>query len=174
MQGGHFQIVPYDWCSRCDVCCRFPEKESFLAPYFTKDEISSAMQSGMNASSFTANSGCKITLTPYKEGYICPAFNPETTLCKIYDVRPIDCIIYPFAIMRSADGMEIVLGLDMKCPYVREFMYADSVKEAALAVANTIDSSPIIDIISENPGLIGPYQEDVSPVVVLKKLTLIL
>jgi len=160
MQGGHFQIVPYDWCSRCDVCCRFPEKESFLAPYFTKDEISSAMQSGMNASSFTANSGCKITLTPYKEGYICPAFNPETTLCKIYDVRPIDCIIYPFAIMRSADGMEIVLGLDMKCPYVREFMY--------------IDPSPIIDIISENPGLIGPYQEDVSPVVVLKKLTLIL
>ncbi|MEK6537859.1 MAG: YkgJ family cysteine cluster protein [Nitrospirota bacterium] len=154
------QIVPYDWCSRCDVCCRFPEKESFLAPYFTKDEISSAMQSGMNASSFTANSGCKITLTPYKEGYICPAFNPETTLCKIYDVRPIDCIIYPFAIMRSADGMEIVLGLDMKCPYVREVMY--------------IDPSPILDIISENPGLIGPYQEDVSPVVVLKKFTLIL
>ncbi len=36
------QIVPPDWCFKCDVCCRFPESTSFLAPYFTAEEISKA------------------------------------------------------------------------------------------------------------------------------------
>ena len=30
------QIVPYDWCSRCDVCCRFPEKRASLHPILQK------------------------------------------------------------------------------------------------------------------------------------------
>lgn len=175
------QIVPPEWCSKCDVCCRFPEKDSFLAPYFTRDEITSVLVSGTELNSvlnFVAvpdfvdrQGGCKITLTPFKEGYICPAFDPASAHCKIYDVRPLDCIIYPFAIMWSADGREIMLGLDMKCPYVAEFINSDSLKEAETEMRNTLDSSPVLDIISENPGLVGPYQDDVAQAIVLTNLT---
>lgn len=83
-------------------------------------------------------------------------------------------MIYPFAIMRSEDGGKIVLGLDMKCPYVAAFIHSDALREATEEMRNTIDSSPVLDIISENPGLIGPYQDDVSNPVVLTNLTLIL
>ncbi len=33
------QIVPRQICFRCDVCCRFPEPDSFLRPYFTADRM---------------------------------------------------------------------------------------------------------------------------------------
>src|SRR3972149_6149110 len=175
------QIVPPEWCSKCDVCCRFPEKDSFLAPYFSHDEIMAASEHGAGTKvhsvpNFVPNfaskkGGCKITLVPYKEGFICPEFNPDSAHCKIYDVRPLDCIIYPFAIMWSAEGKEIVLGVDMKCPYVVEFINSDSLKGAVPEMRNTIDSSPVLDIISENPDFVGPYQDDVTHAVVLTNLT---
>ncbi|OHE58283.1 MAG: hypothetical protein A2Z47_04710 [Thermodesulfovibrio sp. RBG_19FT_COMBO_42_12] len=115
--------------------------------------------------------GGKIILTPFKEAYICPAFNPATSHCRIYDIRPLDCIIYPFAIMWSAEGKEIVLGVDMKCPYIVEFINAGSLKESAIEMGKIIDSSPVRDIISENSALIGPYQDDVTRAVVLTNLT---
>ncbi len=168
-------IVPPEWCFKCDVCCRFPEKDSFLAPYFTHDEITSVYVSGAEFNSVPnfvdKNGGGKIILTSFNEGYICPAFNPATSRCKIYDIRPLDCVIYPFAIMWSADGREIVLGLDMKCPYVAEFINSDSLKEAVVEMRNTMDSSPVLDIISENPGLVGPFQDDVAHAAVLTNLT---
>ncbi len=168
-------IVPPEWCFKCDVCCRFPEKDSFLAPYFTHDEITSVYVSGAEFNSVPnfvdKNGGGKIILTSFNEGYICPAFNPAKSRCKIYDIRPLDCVIYPFAIMWSADGREIVLGLDMKCPYVAEFINSDSLKEAVVEMRNTMDSSPVLDIISENPGLVGPFQDDVAHAAVLTNLT---
>ena len=160
-------IVPPEWCFKCDVCCRFPEKDSFLAPYFTHDEITAA-----SVPDFASKKGgCKITLVPCKEGFICPEFNPVSAHCEIYDVRPLDCIIYPFAIMWSAEGKEIVLGVDMKCPYVVEFINSDSLKGVVPEMRNTIDSSPVLDIISENPDFVGPYQDDVTHAVVLTNLT---
>ena len=182
------QIVPPEWCSKCDVCCRFPEKDSFLAPYFTHDEIQSAFAyaSGTEYNSvpnFTPEihpfnkggmggfEGGKIILTPFKEAYICPAFNPATSHCRIYDIRPLDCVIYPFAIMWSADGRVIVLGLDMKCPYIAELINSGNLSAAETEMRNTMDSSPVLDIISENPGLVGPFQDDVAHAVVLTNLT---
>jgi len=170
------QIVPPQWCFKCDVCCRFPEKNSFLAPYFTQDEINAVADCFPEIPPFNKGGeggfkGSKIKLAPFEEGYICPVFDPASAHCKIYDFRPLDCIIYPFAIMWSADGREIVLGLDMKCPYVAEFINSDSLKEAVAEMRNTMDSSPALDIISGNPGLVGPFQDDVAHAVVLTNLT---
>ena len=37
------QFVPGSACFQCEVCCRFPESDSFLRPYFTRDEIGVAV-----------------------------------------------------------------------------------------------------------------------------------
>ncbi len=34
------QLVPSKTCLTCEVCCRFPEADIFLRPYFTAEEIS--------------------------------------------------------------------------------------------------------------------------------------
>lgn len=165
------QIVPPEWCFKCDVCCRFPESTSFLAPYFTGQEIDAAVQSGAAEPDFLNKTGCKITLMPYEEAYICPSFDTTTTHCRIYKARPFDCVLYPFALMLDETGEKVVLGLDTKCPYVRENTGTDYIRDACMDIAYTIDSPPFADIISENLDLIGPFQDDVVPLIVLNNLS---
>lgn len=165
------QIVPPEWCFKCDVCCRFPESTSFLAPYFTAKEIALSVEAGMSVSNFHNKTGCKITLTPGGEAYICPAFDLQTAHCLIYSVRPLDCELYPYALMHDETGKNVVLGLDTKCPYVRENTGMDLFTSAVRDIANAIESPPLIDIISENRELIGPFQDDVITLIVLKKLS---
>jgi len=178
-------VVPPAWCEDCDVCCRFPEKNSYLAPYFTQDEINAVTELlnanslpfkgrdrvGMGLFSGEPKTGSKITLLPYREGYICPAFNPAAAHCKIYEVRPIDCKLYPFAILWNPSGKEVLLGMDTKCPFVTEHAEDGLLREASLEIAATLESPPLLDILASNRGLIGPYQDDVIPLITLKGLT---
>ena len=174
------QVVPPAWCADCDVCCHFPEKNSFLAPYFTREEITAAIspfnKGGLRGIFGTGGmgelkTGCKITLIPYREGYICPAFDPAITHCKIYDARSIDCKLYPFAILWNPSGKEVLLGMDTKCPFVTEHAEDGFLKEASLEIASAIESPPLLDILASNRDLIGPYQDDVIPLITLRGLT---
>src|SRR5262245_4888687 len=98
------QIVPSSVCFRCDVCCRFPEADSVLRPYFTEEEIDVAVTRGLSPDRFTDSSGSQIRVIehPDGQGYLCPAFDPATSHCRIYDVRPLDCQLYPLALMWNA------------------------------------------------------------------------
>ena len=92
------QIVPSSVCATCDVCCRFPEFESALRPYFTAEEIQAAIAAGVPSDAFPDHAGTKIRLVPYGEGFICPAFNPKSGECGIYHSRPLDCRLYPVSL----------------------------------------------------------------------------
>ncbi len=118
-----------------------------------------------------SNAGGKITLIPYREGYICPAFNPSTAHCKIYEARPLDCRLYPFAIMWDLSGKEVLLGMDTKCPFVTEHAEDDLLNKASLEIASALESPPLLDILASNREMIGPYQDDVIPLITLKGLT---
>ncbi|MCM8782251.1 MAG: phosphatidylglycerol lysyltransferase domain-containing protein [Candidatus Omnitrophica bacterium] len=87
------QFVPSEYCGKCDVCCRFLDKETALAP-------------------------TNRNLHPYKDRFVCVDFDPYTNKCKNYDNRPIDCRIYPFVVMYDEGYKNVVLGLDPKCPYI--------------------------------------------------------
>lgn len=129
------QLVPDSACFRCDVCCRFPEADSFLRPYFTSQEIADAVTHGVPESCFPNKSGSQVNLVKNSvaEGYLCPAFDSTSGQCGIYDVRPVDCRLYPLALMWDASGQEVLLGWDTKCPFMREELpaairvYADHV-----------------------------------------------
>ncbi len=116
------QVVPDSACFRCDVCCRFPEADSFLRPYFTRLEIADAVAHGVPDSFFSNQSGSQVDLVknPIGEGYLCPAFDLKSGRCGIYDVRPLDCQLYPLALMWDASGREVLLGWDSKCPFMRD------------------------------------------------------
>ncbi len=169
------QIVPSRTCLQCDVCCRFPEPESFLRPYFTREEIERAIEAGLDPVSFPNPEGGQVRLVPGPagEGYRCPAFDPDTHLCGIYEARPLDCQIYPLAVMWSEDGRRVLLGWDEKCPYVVEEFRAgrgargDDLQAYADRIAAVLEQDDTITALAKNPRLIGPYQDDV---VVLRTL----
>jgi len=160
------QIVPPSWCMSCDVCCHFPEEDSFLAPYFTRDEIDKALKEGLSRELFKNPEGCKIQLVPFGEGFICPAYDPHTSRCRIYPIRPLDCKLYPFALMEDIRGESIILGVDEKCPFIMESREESWIRDRATTLARIIEGE-LFPILLENRELIGPYQEDVYPLLKL-------
>lgn len=164
------QLVPSHVCFSCEVCCRFPEHDSFLRPYFTGEEIDRAVEAGIAAEQFPDPSGSQVRLVPNPqgEGFLCPAFDPLTAHCRIYEARPLDCQIYPFALMWSADHRDVVLGWDSKCPFMREA--PPDVKAYADRIAELIERPETLTSLENNRRLIGPFQDDV---VVLQALPLV-
>jgi uncharacterized protein len=182
------QHVPSRVCLSCDVCCRFPEADSFLRPYFTAHEIAEAISRGINPDAFPDAQGSQIRVVPNStgEGYVCSAFDPATSHCRIYEKRPLDCRIYPLAVMWSADHRQVVLGWDTKCPFMegegrgargerqtgsRLEGGMESIEKYAARIAGLIEQENMIETFARNLRLIGRYQEDVVVVRSLPRLT---
>lgn len=169
------QIIPSKVCFSCDVCCRFLDQDSFLAPIFTQAEMQRAIENGVNPNSFHATTdgqSTQITLIPHEDMYICPCFEPETSECTIYPIRPLDCQIYPFALMYNQDQTEVVLGVDRICPYGETEIQTEAFQHYIDYVVGYLESGSVVEIITTNWKLIGPYQETVIIVRTLEKLTL--
>lgn len=166
------QVVPSSVCFQCDVCCRFPEADSFLRPYFTEQEIQAAVAHGLSVGSFPDRSGSQINLVenPMGEGYLCPAFDAVSGRCGIYERRPLDCRLYPLALMWNAAHEEVVLGWDTKCPFMHEAVPPEIISHAD-RVADQLMTGTMREMIVANPRLIGRFQDDVVIVKPLPHLT---
>ena len=168
------QIVPSKVCFACDVCCRFLEQDSFLAPIFTQAEMEKVVASGVAANLFrpTADgTSTQAQLIAHGDMYICPCFNPETSECTIYPIRPLDCQIYPFALMYNQDQTQVVLGVDMICPYGEAEIQTEPFQRYIDYMADYLESNPVVETVAANWQLIGPYQDTVVIVRTLGKLT---
>lgn len=159
------QIVPSQTCLTCEVCCRFPEADSFLRPYFTVEEIAKAVAQGLDPSFFPNPAGGQIRLVPHPsgEGFTCPAFDVETSRCRIYDSRPLDCRLYPYAIMWDSRTKGVVLGWDSKCPFMAGAPSRD-IAGTADQMAALLESDTITRTLSQHPRLIGRFQDDVATI----------
>jgi Fe-S-cluster containining protein len=163
------QLVPGSACVRCDVCCRFPDSDSPLRPYFTAPEISRAVDAGVDERSFPDRSGSQIAVVPDSqgEGFQCPAFDSRAGTCRIYEQRPLDCQLYPLAMMWNAAQDEVFLGWDTKCPFMQDRL-PESIRIHADRVLEILQRPDVIRTVANHPRLIGRFQEDV---VVLAPLT---
>lgn len=166
------QLVPSRVCLSCDVCCRFPEPDSFLRPYFTAQEIQRAVARGIDPAHFPRPDGGQISVVPNPsgEGYLCPAFDPATSHCRIYEDRPLDCQIYPLAMMWNRERSQVVLGWDTKCPFMRDAVPSEILVYAG-AITAMLEREETLATVAANPRLVGRYQEDVVVLNPLPKLT---
>ncbi len=162
------QIVPSTVCFACDVCCRFPEQDSALRPYFTKEEIRAAVARGISPEAFPDHAGSKIAVAPHGEdGYCCPAFDPQTGHCRIYEDRPLDCRLYPVAVMWDQAHAAVVMGWDSKCPFIRDSLDSPESRAYVERTFAFLESQETVPIFYANQQLIGAFQGDV---IVLRRL----
>ena len=169
-----YQIIPSDVCFSCDVCCRFLEGDSPLAPIFTETETEKAIVHGADPALFCPQADGKSTqiqLKPHNDFYICPFFEPETSHCTIYSIRPLDCQLYPFALMRSEDGNAVVLGVDTLCPFGEVHLETEAFQQHIRHVIDYVESESATAQIIANWSLIGDYQDTVKIVHILAQLT---
>ena len=161
------QIVPSRVCFTCDVCCRFPEPDSPLRPYFTREEIQAAMVRGISPDAFPDHAGSKVAVVSHGEGYRCPAFQPETGQCGIFEDRPLDCRLYPVAVMWDRDYADVLMGWDSKCPFIRNNLESTESRAYVERISAFIESQEIVHVFIANQQLIGSFQDDV---IVLRRL----
>lgn len=158
------QIIPTEVCFSCDVCCRFLEADSPLAPIFTEAERQQAIAHGAAPGLFRPwadGESSQIQLKPDKDFYICPFFEPETSHCTIYPIRPLDCQLYPFALMFNADRSEVVLGVDTLCPFGAAQLETEAFQQHIRHVIDYVESEKVTAQIATNWSLIGDYQDTV-------------
>ncbi len=183
------QVVPSKVCCQCEVCCRFPESDSALRPFFTEEEIKQAIARGIDSKAFPNPKGGQIAVVPHptSEGYICPAFDPVTQHCGIYEHRPFDCQIYPFTIMWNEPHDTVLFAWDPLCPFLFEHVTGEaptpgsslpehsqvlppSLMDQAQTVARSLETSPFLAFLTVSPSLILPFQPEV---VILQPLPLL-
>ncbi len=166
------QLVPSRTCLQCDVCCRFPDPDSALRPYFTEHEITRALAGGVEKTAFPNRRGSQVILVPepHGDGYLCPAFDAATSTCRIYEQRPLDCQLYPLALMWDEPHDQVLLGWDTKCPFMREEIPREIQRHADRVMA-LLDQPDIRDQVVAHPRLIGRFQEDVVVLARLPRLT---
>jgi Fe-S-cluster containining protein len=165
------QLVPSSACLTCEVCCRFPDPDSALRPYFTGEEIVRAVEHGLNAGAFPDAAGSQVALVPDAggEGFRCPALG-ETGACRVYDHRPLDCQLYPLALMWDADYRAVVLGWDSKCPYLAGEL-PGSIRRHADHILTMLEQPGTVEEIARHPRLVGRFQEDVTVLASLPVVT---
>jgi uncharacterized protein len=166
------QLVPSHICLRCDVCCRFPDPDSALRPYFTENEIVRALAGGIEEKAFPDQRGSQVILVPdtHGEGFHCPAFETATSICRIYEQRPFDCQLYPLALMWNKPYDQVVLGWDTKCPFMRE-QIPEEIQRHADRVLVLLEQPDVRGHVVAHPRLIGRFQEDVVVLASLSHLT---
>ncbi|MCY4401807.1 MAG: YkgJ family cysteine cluster protein [Candidatus Poribacteria bacterium] len=159
-----YQIIPSQVCFSCDVCCRFLDVDSPLAPIFTHTEKQQVISTGVNPTLFNPqkdDNSSQIKLKPYKDYFICPFFEPETSRCTIYANRPFDCQLYPFTLMFNEDRSNVVLGVDMLCPFSEAHFDSEAFQQHLQHVIEYVESEQIITLIHKNWNLIGEFRDTV-------------
>ena len=73
--------------------------------------------------------------------------------------------------MYNKDETEIVLGVDTICPFAETEFETESFQQYIDYIVAYVESDLTVKVITENWALIGPYQETVMTVAVLRKLS---
>jgi len=161
------QIIKSKYCLNCDVCCRFLDKKTPLAPVFLPNEISSIVKPCLDNKSGRV----RLKLSHTLNMYICPFFNERNNACTIYSNRPLDCRLYPLMVTYDKKRKNIILSIDTKCPFVTDIKNKELIKKWADYTTRYLEKNHIAHIISKHKYFIGPYYEDAIPFSTLSALT---
>jgi uncharacterized protein len=155
------QLIPSEICLDCPVCCRFPEKQAALSPFFFPAEREKA-ETLQTAGSFREpGPASKAGLVECGHGFACSFFNPGDHTCRIYEARPLDCSMYPAVIMHSRDHRKVMVGADTKCPALGRPTVAAKLRSYLDSIQRYLESTTLSSLIRKYPHFISEFQEEV-------------
>ena len=111
MIGSFPQFVTQEVCLSCEGCCRFQASDSCWRPKLLKREQFPEFKGRLT------DEGILKTL-PYKEIQKCIFFYESDNICKVYPMRPFECHLYPFLLVKK--GENVGLSVHLACPYVQD------------------------------------------------------
>jgi Fe-S-cluster containining protein len=152
------QFVPQEFCLKCRGCCRFKEANSVWSPCLLDEEIQELLDKpGIPAASIAIDRRIQPIANPQGIDFICPFLETLDNQCRIYDLRPFECQLYPFLInLRKG---KVLLTVDLNCPYVYEKINSQEAKEYIVCLTNYLNSRALRSMFKDNPQIIQAYGE---------------
>jgi uncharacterized protein len=157
------QLIPSEVCLECPVCCRFPERQAALSPFFFPEERTQA-EGLKRQGSFRVEApgqASKAALVKCGHGYACSFFDPADHTCRVYEARPLDCSMYPAVIMHGKDHGKVFLGADTKCPALARPSVAAKLQNYLDWIQRYLESTTLSSLIRKYPQFISEFQEEV-------------
>ena len=144
-------------CLSCRTCCKFGENDCFDAPMFTEEEKNDILAKFTGLSFKKVGKLWKVDLatSPRKKisRYVCPFYDENKYKCLIYNIRPFDCLTWPFYIMKLHDKVIVTLSKD--CPVVLNVKL-----DYLLEFAEKIMAPYMVKSAQKYPDLITPYHNE--------------
>ena len=159
------QFVPQSACLKCQGCCRFKEIDSVWTPCLLEEEIQDFIDKDIPAAYINMQKKICPVPDPRGEGFVCAFFESADNKCRIYNMRPFECQLYPFLL--NMRNKKVMLTVDLNCPYVSENMDKKEFKEYVDYLTAYLNTPEQLEILIDNPQIIQAY-EDVSDVVEIK------
>ncbi len=152
------QFVPQEFCLECKGCCRFKEENSVWSPCLLDEEIQELIdKGGIPAASISINRHIQPVANPGGTDFICPFLSSLDNKCKIYDIRPFECQLYPFLI--NFRKGKVLLTVDLNCPYVYEKIDTQQAKDYIVYLTDYLNSPKLTRMLEDNPQIIQAYEE---------------
>jgi len=142
------QIIPEEFCLKCDGCCRFAEVNSVWFPHLLKAE-----------EKIIPKGKLRIVLDKKSGNFICSFLNAKNNKCKIYSIRPFECCLYPFLLNRDAESDKIFLAVDTNCTFVKENLKKPEFKKYTEYLTTLFNSLDFSELMKNNPQLIQSYPD---------------
>ena len=152
------QFVAQEFCLKCRSCCRFKETNSVWSPCLLDEEIQELVdRPGIPAVSVSVDRRIQAVADPGSARFICPFLNSADNQCRIYDMRPFECQLYPFLInLRKG---KVLLTVDLNCPYVVERINTPEMGEYIAYISSYLNSPKQLKMLKDNPQIIQAYEE---------------
>jgi len=152
------QFVPQEFCLKCRGCCRFKEANSVWSPCLLDEEIQElADKEGVPAASICVDRRIQPVTNPDGDGFICPFLGSADNKCRIYNLRPFECRLYPFLINLRKN--KVLLSVDINCPYALEKINSQEAKDYIAYLSNFLNSPEQLAMLKDNPQIIQAYEE---------------
>lgn len=152
------QFVPQEFCLKCRGCCRFREANSVWSPCLLDEEIQElADKEGVPAASISVDRRIQPVVNPDGDGFICPFLGSADNQCRIYNLRPFECQLYPFLINLRKE--KVLLTVDLNCLYVYEKIDTPLAKEYIIYLTAYLNSPKMLKVLKDNPQIIQAYEE---------------
>ena len=149
------QFIPQQLCIKCKGCCRFSEKDGLWRPSLLDEEIS--MISEREPAQAAAIRCKKIEPSPFNDYYVCPFLNTGDNRCRIYNVRPFECRLYPFLINKTRGG--IYLSVDLNCPFIKDKAGTREFNDYVNYLITFLSLPVVAFVIKRNPQILADYSQ---------------
>ena len=77
--------------------------------------------------------------------------------CKIYELRPFECQLYPFLINKREE--KVFLAIDLGCPFVKENLESQELKDYTQYIFKLLNQPSNLEKIRKNPQIIQVYKD---------------